>query len=217
MMRSDATDPRTRSARGDVVAGDAAGVDPGFGVARAVGAVGPTTVAVEGGVVVVPGVGEAAALAARVALGVGVADAVALGDEVAAGDVVAVAVGDAEAAAAGTAGTAGAPAVHSGRVTVLESKVTAPVRASRRPCTTAPVSAVIDVRARTDPVNVDPVPRVAELPTCQYTLQGLTPTRTTELAEAVMRVLPAWNTKTALSSPCASRVSGPVRDSVGPA
>ncbi len=50
---------------------------------------------------------------------------------------------------------------------VLEARVTAALRASSRPCTEAPVCAVIEVSARTVPTNVEFVPRVAELPTCQ--------------------------------------------------
>ena len=59
------------------------------------------------------------------------------------------------------------PVAHAGRTTVLVSRVTAPLRARRRPWTVAPVIALIDVRARTVPVNVESVPRVAELPICQ--------------------------------------------------
>jgi hypothetical protein len=54
-----------------------------------------------------------------------------------------------------------------GLVMVLVSKVTAPFRASARPSTVAPVVSVIEVNARMFPRNVEPVPSVAELPTCQ--------------------------------------------------
>jgi hypothetical protein len=54
-----------------------------------------------------------------------------------------------------------------GLVTVLVSKVTAPFLASVRPSTVAPVVSVIEVNARMLPRNVEPVPSVAELPTCQ--------------------------------------------------
>jgi len=54
---------------------------------------------------------------------------------------------------------------------VLLSSVTAPFLASNRPSTVAPVVAAIDVRARMFPLNVELVPSVAELPTCQKTLQ----------------------------------------------
>jgi hypothetical protein len=61
---------------------------------------------------------------------------------------------------------------QSALLTTLVSRVTAPFRASSRPLTFAPVVAVMEVRARMLPLNVDPVPRVAELPTCQKTLQA---------------------------------------------
>ena len=54
-----------------------------------------------------------------------------------------------------------------GLVMVLVSKVTAPFRASVRPSTVAPVVSVIEVNARMFPLNEEPVPSVAELPTCQ--------------------------------------------------
>jgi hypothetical protein len=46
------------------------------------------------------------------------------------------------------------------------SSVTAPLRARARPSTVAPLVTVIEVRARRLPVNTEPVPSVAELPTC---------------------------------------------------
>ena len=73
------------------------------------------------------------------------------------------------------------------------------------------VLAVIDVRARIVPTNVEPTPSVAELPTCQKTLQGWPPLMTiTLLLAAVMSVEPAWKMKTASGSPWASSVSVPV-------
>ena len=52
------------------------------------------------------------------------------------------------------------------------------------------------------PRNVEPVPSVAELPTCQKTLQACAPLiRLTVLADAVVSVEPAWKTKTAFGSP----------------
>ena len=55
---------------------------------------------------------------------------------------------------------------------------------------------------------------MAELPTCQNTLQGCAPlTSFTWLADAVISVEPAWKTKTALGSPWASSVSVPVSPS----
>ena len=60
-------------------------------------------------------------------------------------------------------------------VIVLVSSVTAPLRASALPCSVAPVVIEIDVRARMLPTNWLPVPIVAELPTCQKTLQACAP------------------------------------------
>ncbi len=50
---------------------------------------------------------------------------------------------------------------------VLVSRVTAPLRASSRPCTVACVLALIEVNAKMVPTKVELVPRVAELPTFQ--------------------------------------------------
>jgi hypothetical protein len=86
-------------------------------------------------------------------------------------------------------------------VMVLVSMVTCPFRASSRPFTTAPVVAAMSVKARMVPTKVEVVPRVAELPTCQNTLQGETPTSTTLLALAVMSVLAIWKIKTSSASP----------------
>jgi hypothetical protein len=51
------------------------------------------------------------------------------------------------------------------------------------------VVAVIDVSARIEPAKAELVPNVAELPTCQKTLQALAPLiRLTTLEELVIRV-----------------------------
>jgi hypothetical protein len=60
---------------------------------------------------------------------------------------------------------------HVEAVTTLESRVTAPVCASALPSRLAVVVSVTLVRARIFPIKVEPVPIVAELPTCQNTLQ----------------------------------------------
>jgi hypothetical protein len=65
--------------------------------------------------------------------------------------------------------------VHAGVVKVFVSKVTAPLRASARPTTVLPVSTVIEVNAMIVPAKVDPGFKVAELPTCQNTLQACVP------------------------------------------
>ena len=71
--------------------------------------------------------------------------------------------------------------------------------------------AVIAVNARMVPMKVELTPRVAELPTCQKTLQGWALLMSnTRLSGAVMSVDPAWKIHTALGSPWASRVSVPV-------
>ena len=56
------------------------------------------------------------------------------------------------------------------------------------------------------------VPSVAELPTCQNTLQACAPfSSTTELPDAVVSVEPAWKMNTAFGSPPPFRVTEPVR------
>ena len=60
-------------------------------------------------------------------------------------------------------------------VMVLESNVTAPVCARARPVKVAPVCRAMDVSARIFPMNVEFVPRVAELPTLHHTLHGSPP------------------------------------------
>jgi hypothetical protein len=109
------------------------------------------------------------------------------------------------------------PVAQPALVMVLVSKVTAPLRANRRPCTVAAVVAVMDVVARTVPMSADRVPKVAELPTCQNTLQAWIPLRTaTLLLEAVMSVDGDWKMNTAFGSPLVSRVRVPVIPSVAP-
>ena len=98
-----------------------------------------------------------------------------------------------------------------GTVMVSSSRVTAPLRASARPVMVSPVCTVIEVRARILPWKAEPVPMVAELPTCQKTLQAWAPlVRTTELPESVRSVEEgAWKIQTAFGSPPAFRVSAP--------
>jgi hypothetical protein len=62
------------------------------------------------------------------------------------------------------------------------------------------------------------VPKVAELPTVQKTLQACAePMSTMELFEAVVSDVPAWKMKTALGSPPPSRVNVPFTCSALPA
>lgn len=59
-------------------------------------------------------------------------------------------------------------------------------------------------------MKVEFVPSVAELPTFQYTLHAWAPlTRVIVLPAEVIKVEAAWKMKTALASPCASRVNAP--------
>ena len=100
---------------------------------------------------------------------------------------------------------------HVALVILFVSKVTAPLRANTRPTTFAPVVRVADVKAKIFPLNVEFVPSVAELPTCQKTLQAWAPfVRTTLLSPAVMSVEEVLKIKTALGSPAALSVRVPV-------
>jgi hypothetical protein len=94
------------------------------------------------------------------------------------------------------------PALHPTSILImLLSRVTASFNANNPPSDTAPVLRVMDVDAKIFPTKSVPVPNVAELPTCQKTLQGLAPfTNTTAEFEAVMRVDPIWKTQTLLGS-----------------
>ena len=97
-----------------------------------------------------------------------------------------------------------------GIVTVFVSRVTAPLIANSRPSTVASVVAVMSVSAKRFPRKTELVPRVAELPTCQKTLHACVPLiSATVLDDDVISVDPAWKTKTASGSPCASRVTVP--------
>ncbi len=82
-------------------------------------------------------------------------------------------------------------AAQTGRVTLFVSNVTAPLRANKRPLIEAPVVAVTEVKAMILPANVELVPRVAEEPTSQKTLQACAPlSRMTLLDGAVVKVDP---------------------------
>ena len=102
--------------------------------------------------------------------------------------------------------------VQLGSVNTSVSNVTAPLRASARPCTVTPVSTEIDVRAKMLPTNCEPVPSVAELPTCQKMLHSAAPLISKiELAELVINVESVWKMKTAELLPWPSRTSWPLR------
>jgi hypothetical protein len=101
-------------------------------------------------------------------------------------------------------------AAQAGTVTVESSRDTDPFRASSRPDTVDPVSAVMEVSASTLPTKVVPVPSVAELPTCQNTLQAWAPPVSAIVVfEAVMSVVPAWKMNTAPGLPPPLRVTVP--------
>ena len=68
----------------------------------------------------------------------------------------------------------------------------------------------MEVRARMVPTRVEPDPRLAELVTCQKTLQGLPPlTKLTELVDAVTREDVAWKIQTAFGLFWPSRTMAP--------
>jgi hypothetical protein len=90
--------------------------------------------------------------------------------------------------------------------------VTAPLLARSLPSTAVPSSVLIDAEANIFPLKWLVDTSVAEEPTFQKTLQELpTPfVKTTLLPDAVVKVLPIWNMKTALASPPALSVNVPV-------
>ena len=65
------------------------------------------------------------------------------------------------------------PCYGAGFTMVLESNVTAAIRASALPFSVAPVFSVMAWSAMIVPWKADVVPRVAEVPTCQKTLLDL--------------------------------------------
>ena len=83
---------------------------------------------------------------------------------------------------------------------MLESRVTAPVCANARPCSEAPVCSVIDARAMMSPTKKLFVPRVAELPTCQKTLEAWArPARMTLRPDVTVSEDGIWKMKTAFA------------------
>lgn len=126
------------------------GLDPGTSVVA--------TASVAGGV------SEALGAAASVAVGVSEGLAVGVGEGLA--------VGIGEGLAVGVGEGVGVGVEHVDLVIVSLIKVTLPFRASARPSTVTPLFIVMDVRARMVPAKLEPDPSVAELVTCQKTLQG---------------------------------------------
>jgi hypothetical protein len=106
------------------------------------------------------------------------------------------------------------PAVTLGTVTGFASRDTAPVDASARPLSVAPVSRVMAEYARMVPENTEVTPRVAEL-TAQNTFFACAPfVRMTWLLVLVVNVLATWMTKTEDMLPAPSKVRSPVIPSV---
>src|SRR5579864_129234 len=96
------------------------------------------------------------------------------------------------------------PTIHGQVQPVMTSvsNVTAPFRASALPSRSTPVVIVIEVSARMFPLKTELVPKVAELPTCQKTLQALAPlVRTTWLPLPVVSVDAIWKMNTASGFP----------------
>jgi hypothetical protein len=92
----------------------------------------------------------------------------------------------------------------------LLSNVTAPTWVSALPVIVAPVAIVIDWETSRLPIKTEPVPKVAELPTCQKTLAAFAPlVRITMRPVVVVSVDAIWKTNTAFESPRASSVRSP--------
>lgn len=90
-------------------------------------------------------------------------------------------------------------------VTVFVSRVMAASRAKSLPVWTAFWPVVIEVFAMTTPLKLELAPNVAEVPTCQKTLQGEAPfSRMMEEPTGVMTVVVVLNMKRAPLSPLAS-------------
>jgi hypothetical protein len=139
----------------------------------------------------VVGVGLAVWLAVGLAVALADALAEALAEALADALAEALALALAEALALALAEALALTSLQSVAVIVLVSKVTSPFRARARPAIFAPFLRWISVRAMMVPTNVVVVSRVAELLTCQKTLQGSAPLmRATVAPGAVTRVLP---------------------------
>jgi hypothetical protein len=104
----------------------------------------------------------------------------------------------------------GGATVHVGGVVmVLASSVTAPFRTRTRPWTVAPVFSVAEVSAMMVPTKVLAELSVAELPTCQNTLQAWAPfSSCTTLFDATTRSDDAWKMKTEFGLPAPFSTNG---------
>jgi len=93
---------------------------------------------------------------------------------------------------------------------ILLSKVTAPIRVRALPSRFALVNSEIDWSASIVPLETEFVPRVAEEPTCQKTLEACAPpARITFRPSLVVRSDATWKIQTAFELPCASGVRSP--------
>jgi hypothetical protein len=75
---------------------------------------------------------------------------------------------------------------HVSTFTVFASRVTLPVNPNTPPFDTAPVLSVTEAPARMLPWHTLPVPKVAEVPTCQNTSQACAPSVSTTLEPVAM-------------------------------
>ena len=106
-------------------------------------------------------------------------------------------------------------AAHVELVIVLLLSDTRPVWASTRPWTVAAEFTVMLVSAMIVPTNDELLPSVAELPTCQNTLQACAPPESVIVFDvAVTRSEVAWKTHTELASPVSVRL--PIKLAVVP-
>jgi hypothetical protein len=108
-------------------------------------------------------------------------------------------------------GELGGATGHVSTLTMLLSRVTVAPNAKTPPLDTAWVLSVTEVAARIFPWNTLPVPKVAELPTCQNTLHANPPPVSTTLdPDAVIREDPIWKYHASLAEPVPARVKVPV-------
>src|ERR1700712_4180560 len=162
------------------------GVAGGVGVAVAPGV--PVGVGVAEGLGVPVGLGVALGVAVGVTVGVGVVEGVGVAVAVAVGVGVVVGVGVALGVGVGT-------------VIVLVSRVTAPLSARARPSRVAPVFKVMLWLAISVPVKELPVPRTADVPTCQKMFTELPLSRLIMELGSVVSAVPIRKWKAALGSP----------------
>jgi hypothetical protein len=100
---------------------------------------------------------------------------------------------------------------HISTLTMLSSRVTVAPNAKTPPLDTASVVSVTEAAARIFPWNKLPVPKVAELPTCQNTLHANpSPVSRTLDPDAVVREDPIWKYHASLAEPVPARVKVPV-------